>query len=96
MSKKIKAVFTTVFALALIAGVSHVKSVFAGESAKTTIKNSGEDAKTDVKKAKRSTKRSIRKATGNDSKLKDAGDSIGDAKDDVQNSATKTKNKITD
>lgn len=51
------------------------------------------DVKTQTKKSVRTAKRNVRKATGNDSAVKDARDSVNDAGDQMQNDAAKAKRK---
>jgi len=66
----------------------------AEDSATTKVENTASDAKTDTKKSVRKMKRKTRKAAGTDTVGKDLKDSANDAKDNMQNTTDKTKNKI--
>jgi hypothetical protein len=90
-----KIIQSSVIAFAIVAFFAvHTPSAKADDSAMTKTENAASDAKTTTKKTARKSARKVRKATGTDTVGKDMKDSANDAKDNVNNSTQKMKNKV--
>ncbi len=84
--------FLTIGSVALMTGL--VSFAFAEETTIEKVQAATGDAKVSTKKAARKVRKKVRDATGNDSVVKDAKDSLNNAGDDVSNAAKKAKNKV--